>query len=97
MLTVCRFVTVGSLRPAHQYRVVHAERVITQFVFSVLIAISYSPTTSVEMFLLKRYGDVQSHEDIEDMHLKRVLLYLIYKGTCAESNMYILELQRQKQ
>jgi len=38
-----------------------------------------------------------SDEDIEDINSGRVLLYLVYKGTCPKSNSYVLELQRQQQ
>jgi hypothetical protein len=71
---------VGSLHADHQYPIVHAERVNTRYVYSVLLAILDSPTTSVKLFLPKRYCDVVSDEDIEYIDSKRLLLYLICKG-----------------
>ena len=54
-----------------------------------------SPTSSVKVFLPRRYGDVVSEEDLEAVNSQRVALLLIYKGTCPRSNSYILELKRQ--
>ena len=62
---------------------------------SALLAILENSTTSVKVFLPKRYGEVVSDEGIEDIN-SRVLLYLVYKGTCPKSNSYVLELQRQQ-
>ena len=91
MSTSGRSVPVGSLHPDHQYPIVHAERVITRYAHSVRLAILDSPTTSVKLVLPKRYGDVVSDEVIEDSNSKRVLLYLIYRRTCAKTNPYILK------
>ena len=52
-----------------------------------------SPTSSVKVFIPRRYGDVVS-EDLEASDSQRVGLLLIYKGTCPISNLYILELKR---
>ena len=97
MATACRSLTIGSLRPDQQYPVVHAERVNTRYGPSVLLAILENSASSVKVFLPRRYGEVVSDEDIEDINSGRVLLYLVYKGTCPKSNSYVLELQRQQQ
>ena len=54
-----------------------------------------SPTSYVKVFLLRPFGDVVSDEDLEAINTQRVALLLAYKGTCARSNSYILELKRQ--
>ena len=73
----------------------HAERATTRNGQSVLVAIIDSPSSSVKVFLPRRYGDVVSDEDLEAINAQRVSLLLLYKGTCAGSNSYILELKRQ--
>ena len=52
-----------------------------------------SPTGSVKFFLPRRYVDVGSDEDLEAINIQRVALLLVYNGTCARSNSYILELK----
>ena len=92
MATACRSVTIGSLRPYQEYLVVHAECVNTSYGPSVLLA----STSSVKVFLHKRYGEIVSDEDIENINSGLVLLYLVYKGMCPKSNSYVLELQLQQ-
>ena len=75
--TSYRSVSVGSLEPDQQYPIVHAERINTRYCQSVLLAILDSPTTSVKVFLPRRYGDVVSDEDLQFINSKRVALYLI--------------------
>ena len=81
--------------PDQEYPV-HAERVNTRYGPSVLLAILENPTIS-EVFLPRRYGEVVSDEEIEDIKSQQVLLNLVYKGMCPKSNSYVLELQRQQQ
>ena len=63
--TSCRSVSLRSLEPDQQYPIVHAERINMRYGQSVLLAILYSPTTSVKVFLPRRYGDVVSDEDLQ--------------------------------
>ena len=84
--TSCRSFSLGSLEPDHPYPFVHAERINTRYVQRVLLAILDSRTTSVKVFLPRRYGDVVSDEDLEAINSKREPLYLIYKGTCRRSS-----------
>ena len=55
--TSCLSVSLGSLEPDRTYPIVHAERVTTRYVQSVLVAIMDSPSSSVKVFLPRRYGD----------------------------------------
>ena len=61
-----------------------------------MLATEHSPTTSVKLFLTKRYCDVKSDEDIEDINSKRVLLYLIYEGKFVMTIAYILAIKKQE-
>jgi hypothetical protein len=91
--TSCRSVSLGSLELDHPYPIVHAERINTRYGQSVLVAIMDSPTSSVNVFLPRRYGDVVS-EELEAINSQRVTL-LIYKWAFPRSNSYILGLKRQ--
>jgi len=93
--TSYRSVSLGSLEPDRTYPIVHAERINTCYGQSVLVAIMDSKSSSVKVFLPRRYGDLVSDEDLEAINTQRVALFLVYKGTCARSNSYILELKRQ--
>jgi hypothetical protein len=64
MATSCRLVTLGSLQPDQKYSIIHAECINTRYGKSVLLAILDSSTTSVKVFLPKRYGDGVSEEDL---------------------------------
>jgi hypothetical protein len=93
--TSCRSVSLWSLEPDRAYPIVHAERINTRYGQSVLVAIVDSPSSSVKVFLPRRYDDVLSDEDLEAINSQRVALLLMYKGTCPRSNSYILELKRE--
>ena len=90
------FGIAGVLRELDRaYPIVHAERITTRYGQSVLVAIMDSPSSSVKVFLPRRYGDVVSDEDLEAINTQRVALLLMYRGTCPRSNSYILQLKRQ--
>jgi hypothetical protein len=93
--TSCRSVSLGSLEFDRAYPIVHAERITTRYGKSVLVAIMDSPSSTMKIFLPRRYGDVVSDEDLEAINSQRVALLLMYKRTCPRSNSYILELKRQ--
>jgi len=93
--TSCRSLSLGSLEPDRAYPIVHVERINTRYGQSVLIAIMDSPSSSVKVFLPRRYGDVLSDEDLEAINSQHVALLLIHMGTCPRSNSYILDLKRQ--
>jgi len=68
--TSCRSVSLGSLESDQQYPIVHVERINTRYGQSVLLAILDSSTSSVKVFLQKRYGDVVSDEDLQVINSK---------------------------
>ena len=62
---LCRSVSLGSLEPNQQYPIDHAERINSLYGQSVLLGILDSPTSSVKIFLPKRYGDDVSEVDLQ--------------------------------
>ena len=56
----CRSVTIGSLVPDKEYHIANEGRIMTRLNQSVLLAILDSPTTSVNIFLPRRYGEVSA-------------------------------------
>ena len=45
-----------------------------------MVGIMDSPTSSVKVFLSRRYRDVMSDEDLEAINTQHVALFLFYKG-----------------
>ena len=93
--TSCRSISLGSLEPDRAYSIVHAKCINTRCEHSVLVAIIDSPSSSVNVFLSRCYGDVVSDEDLEAINSQHVALLPIHMGTCPRSNSYILDLKRQ--
>ena len=62
---LCRSVSLCCLEPDNAYPIVHAERIKTRYWQRVLVAIMDSPTSSVKIFLPRRYGFVVSDKDLE--------------------------------
>jgi len=80
--TSCRSVSLVSLESDHPYPIVHVERINTRCGQSILLALLDSSTTSVKVFLPRRYGDVVSDDDLEAINSQSVAICLTYKRTC---------------
>ena len=65
IITLCRSVSLGWFEHDQQYPIVHAERIKTRYVEIVLLVILDKPTTSVKVFISRRYGDVVSDEYLQ--------------------------------
>jgi hypothetical protein len=90
----CRYVNISSLETGRQYPIVFAERATTRFGSTVLMVIQDSPTSTVRVFLARRYATVVSSEDIAQINTKGVNLNLVFKGTCVTTSSYILAIEQ---
>ena len=63
-------VSLGSLEIDCAYHIVRAVRINMRYGDSVLVGITDSTTSSVKVFLPKRYGDVVSNEDSEAINIQ---------------------------
>jgi hypothetical protein len=53
-----------------------------------------SPANTVRVFLPKRYGSIISVDDIHHINTHAVELNLVFKGTFATTNSYILTIEQ---
>ena len=55
-----------------------------------MLSIRDSDEKLVQIFLLKRYANVMSNEDMEKINSRSVYLNLVYKGICETARSYLL-------
>jgi len=78
-------VNISSLVMNKLYPIVRAKRMNTKFGSTVLLSIRDSDENIVQIFLRKRYSDVVSDDDMENINSKAFYLNLVYKGICDTS------------
>ena len=61
----------------------------TKYGPSVVLTLRISETNIVQVFLPKRYIEVISDSNIDDINSKAVSLHLVYKGVCESSKSYL--------
>jgi hypothetical protein len=93
MASSCRTVKVSSLMKDKPYLIEHVERVQTRYGETILLTLRDSPASFVKIFLPKRYGIQFSEDNMSSINERSVSLFIKYKGTCPDSNSYILELE----
>jgi len=91
--TSCQSVNINSLETDKKYPIVRAKRMTSKFGPTVLLTIRDSESTTVKIFLPKRYSAVVSDEDVEKINNKLVSLNLIYMGICEKSRYYLLKIE----
>ena len=91
--TSCQSVNINSLSTDKKYPIVRTKRMTSKFGPTILLTIRDSESTTVQIFLPKRYNAVVSEVDIEKINNKLVLLNLIYMGICEKSRSYFLKIE----
>jgi len=86
-------VNVNSLEPHKLYPIIRAKRIPTKYGPSVVLTLRISETSIVQVFLPKRYNEVMSDTDINDINSKAFSLHLVYKGICESSKSYLLAIE----
>jgi hypothetical protein len=64
-----------------KYRILMAKRLTTRFGPTVVLTISDS--RAAQVFLPRRYSDVVTDTDIEQINSNAVFLHLVYRGVCS--------------
>jgi hypothetical protein len=85
-------VGISSLDIDKRYPVIHADRLETKYVTSVLLTICDSTNNVIEVFLPHRYRVVFTDNDITSINGITVQYHMTYKGRCFKSNSYILQI-----
>jgi hypothetical protein len=89
----CNTIAVNKLEVDKKYPIEHARRVYTRFGPTILLTIKDSVLRPLKVFLPRRYGDVFSDADADDINSAKVQFHLIYKRQCAERTSFKLEIE----
>jgi uncharacterized protein (DUF58 family) len=90
---LCRHVNIGSLAIGRPYPIQYAVRVTTRYGSSVVMVLQDSPTSTVRVIIPRRYGVLITDSDMTNINSRAVALNLIYSGTCATTNSYMLSIE----
>jgi len=88
--TTTASVNISSLIQNRPYPIVHAKRINTKYGPTFLLSIRDVDEKLVDIFLSKRYANVVTDEDLENINSRSVYLNLVYKGLCESSRSYLL-------
>jgi len=89
----CQSVNINSLATDKKYPIVRAKRITSKFGTTVLLTISDSESTTVQIFLPKRYSAAVADDYLEKINNKLVSLNLMYMGICEKSRSYFLKIE----
>jgi hypothetical protein len=89
---LCRHVNIAPLAIGRPYPIHYAERV-TRYGSSVVMVLQDSPTTTVRVFIPRRYGVLITDADKTNINTRAVALNLIFSGTCTTTNSYMLSIE----
>jgi len=81
---------VTELNLNRKYRILRAKRLTTRYGPTGVLTIRDAGATLVQIFLPRRYSDVISDTDIEQINSNAVFLHLVFKGVCSTTKAYLL-------
>ena len=85
-----RNISVSELDVNRKYRILQARRLTTRFGPTVILTVKYEDAAPVQVFLPRRYSDVFTDTDIEQINSNDVFLHLLFKGVCPTTEAYLL-------
>ena len=83
-------VSVSELDENRKYRILQARRLTTRFGPTVILTVKYEYAKPLQVLLPRRYRDVFSDTDIEQINSNVVFLHLLLKGVCPTTKAYLL-------
>jgi len=83
-------VSVSELDENRKYRFLQARRLTTRFGPTVILTVKSEGATPVQVFLPRRYSDVFSDTDIEQINSNAIFLHLLFRGICPTTKAYLL-------
>jgi len=83
-------ISVTELDPNRKYRILRAKRPKTRFGPTAVLTIRDSVEAPAQVFLPRRYSDVVTDTDIEQINSNAVFLHLVYRGVCSTTKAYLL-------
>ena len=85
--------SVSELDLNRKYRILHAISLTTRFGPTVILTVKGEHAAPTQVFLPRRYNDVFSDTDIEQINSNVVFLHLIFKGVCPNTKAYLLAIE----
>jgi len=82
-------VSVSELDVNRKYRILRAKRLTTRFSPTVILTVKNGEAAPVQILRPRRYSDVFTDTDIEQINSKAVFLHLIFKGVCPTTKAYL--------
>ena len=83
-------ISVSKLDVNRKYRILQATCLITRFGPNVIFTVKCENVALFQVFLPRRYSDVFSDTDIEQINSNAVFLHLLFKGVCPTTEAYLL-------
>jgi len=94
MTNVSSSVAISSLEIGRAYGIVHAERTVTKYGPTINLALAESQTSTIKVFLPKRYSSLFTDEDIVRINTRqKPALDLVFRGTCTTTGAHIVDVQ----
>ena len=82
-VTFATNISVSELDVNRKYRILQARRLTTRFGPTVILTVKYEDAAQVQVFLPRRYSNVFSDTDIEQINSNDVFLHLLFKGVVS--------------
>ena len=86
-------ISVTELNLNRKYRILRAERLTTCIGPTVVLTIRGEGAAPDQIFLPRRYSDVFTDMDIEQVNSNAVFLHLVYSGICTTTKAYLLAIE----
>jgi len=82
--------SVTELAVNRKHRILQANRLTTRICPTVILNVKGEDAAPVKISLPRRYSDVFSDTDIEQINSNAVFLHLLFKGLCPTTKAYLL-------
>jgi len=83
-------ISVSELYVNRKYRILQARRLTTRYGPTVILTVKNENSAPVQVFLPRRYSDVFSDTDIEQINSNDAFLHLLFNGVCPTTKAYLL-------
>jgi len=81
--------SLSELDVNRKYRILRAKRLTTRFGPTVVLTVKGEDAAPAQMFLPRRYSDVISDTDIEQINSNAVFLHLVFNDVCPTTKAYL--------
>jgi hypothetical protein len=81
--------------PNRKYHIIRAKRLTNRFGPTAVLTIRDAMEAPPQVFLPRRYSDVVTDTDIEQINSNAVFLHLVYRGACSTTKAYLLAIEMQ--